>query len=64
MNKLIGWMFILLNPITGGSFLAGMVYQLVCGGRWEVAGIIISGVWIMLFCLWFDGSRYQRSLLN
>ena len=64
MNKLIGWMFMLLNPITGGSFLAGMVYQSVYGGRWEVAGIIISGVWIMLFCLWFDGSRYQRSLLN
>ena len=63
MTKLIGWIFIALNPFTGGAFLAGMAYQLAFGGSWEVAGITIAGSWIVLYCLWFDGSRYQRSLV-
>jgi len=63
MTKLIGWTFFLLNPIMGGSFLAGMLIQYFFGIRWEVAGITICGLWVILYCLWFDGSKYQRSLI-
>ena len=63
MTKAIGWIFFLLNPFTGGSFLLGMIYSYYLGGSWEVPGIVISGLWIVLYCLWFDGSRYQRGLV-
>lgn len=63
MTNLIGWMFVLLNPITGGSFLAGMAIQLLYGGSWPTIGLVIGGVWILMFCLWFDGSKYQRNLV-
>lgn len=63
MTKLIGWLFIALNPFTGIPLGIGLVYNMITGKPWEILYIVITGGWVLLFCLWFDGSKYQRGLL-
>jgi len=64
MTKLIGWTFILLSPFVGGTLALALVYQLMGGKNWEVLFVAASGAWVLLYCLWFDGSKYQRNLLK
>ncbi len=63
MTKLIGWTFVLLNPFMGVPLGLCFVYHLLTGRPWEIVYISITGLWVLFYCLWFDGSKYQRGLL-
>jgi len=63
MTKLIGWTFVLLNPFMGVPFGLCLVYNQLTNRPWEVVFLVMTGTWILLFCLWFDGSKYQRGLI-
>lgn len=64
MTKLIGWTFVLLCPFIGGTMGLALIYHVLTGRPWETLFVVASGVWVLLFCLWFDGSKYQRNLLK
>ena len=40
-----------------------LVYNQLTGRPWEVLFIAVTGSWILLYCLWFDGSKYQKGLM-
>ena len=68
MNKLIGWLFFLASPFSGVLLLiiAGLMWAGVVTNTdtiWVAYGI--EGlVWVFLFALWFDGSKYQHALVD
>ena len=64
MKKVIGWTFIALNPFTGIPMGIGLAYNYFTGRPWELLFITLTGLWILLYCLWFDGSTYQRNLMQ
>ena len=63
MNKIIGWTFILMSPFMGGPLLVGLLMKHLYGYSFEIVSGSIMVVWVLLFCLWFDGSKYQKGLL-
>lgn len=63
MTKFIGWTFVLLSPFFGASLVLSFAYHLLTGNSWELLFGVISVVWVLAYCLWFDGSKYQRNLI-
>ena len=63
MRKVIGWSFFLMNPFMGIPLGLCFVYNLLTGRPWEVLYITVTCSWILLYCLWFDGSKYQKGLM-
>lgn len=61
MIKLIGWLFFFMCP-----YVAGIIPFLLVGWLFEFNALeYFVGwgiIWFILFVLWFDGSKYQRSL--
>jgi hypothetical protein len=61
--KLIGYLFVILCPFICGLFPFG-VYGTVTN-NYDFAYIlfgIYSWIWLLIYILWFDGSKLQKSL--
>ena len=65
-TKIVGWTFLFLSPLIGGNLLV-----IMCLGLMDIithdTGMYVFGIssvaWVILFCAWFDGSKYQRDLI-
>ena len=65
-TKIVGWTFIFLCPFVGGNLLLimGLEWWDLISHDMGINAMIASSVaWLILFCAWFDGSKYQRDLI-
>lgn len=64
MKALIGWVFIMLSPITCGAIGCVIIAHELFNIQGEALGWVVAGytaIWCMLFTL-FDGSKFQEAL--
>lgn len=63
--KIVGWTFIFLCPFVGGPLVIVAVLRALEVITPEVWPVWYGGwavVWVILYALWFDRSKYQLRL--
>jgi hypothetical protein len=63
--KIVGWTFFLMCPFVGGPLAIVAVLsalEVITPEAWPVLYGGWSVIWVVLYALWFDGSKYQLRL--
>lgn len=62
-TRAVGILFVFLCPFVGGPLVIASVASVWVGHDAALMGFAVwTVVWVLMYCLWFDGSKYQRSI--
>lgn len=64
MLKVVGILFVMMCPFIAGLAPVALVHSYfnLTQDQFYPLFSAYSLAWVLLYCLWFDGSRCQRSL--